>query len=175
MSQIGVYRFKISTLAIGQHTINFLKNGLIAGVATVTMRQHCEGFKLLKYLDAKGRYRFFNFNNFFQESIEAKEIGTVNNFFDSLLSGQGNKLSAGYEAKKKIELTAEHVSDEELVILSDMFTSPRVYLKIGTTDEDKSWLLVAVTGDGIVRRRKLKNGKVNITITLPDHYSVTMQ
>ena len=174
MSQIGIYRYKISTLDVGRHTINFLKNGSIAGVATVNILEHCDGYKLLKYLNAKGQYRFFNFTNYYQESIEPKEIGNVNNFFDSILTCQTNEVSAGYKAKKKIELTAEHVTDDELALLVDMYTSPRVYLKIGTGDTDKDWVMVSVTGDNITRRRKLKNSKINITITLPDNYSITM-
>jgi hypothetical protein len=175
MAQIGIHRYKVSTLPIGQKTVYFLVNGIRSGTATINVRAHCDNYKLLKYLNAKGQYRFFNFNSYFQESRMPDKIGSVNNFFDSLLTGQSNEKNIGYDARTKIELTAEHVSDEELYILSDIYTSPRVYLKIGATDTDADWLLVDVSGDGIVKRRKLKNGKVSLTLTLPKHYSITMQ
>ncbi|MFZ2169378.1 MAG: hypothetical protein WAW61_07055, partial [Methylococcaceae bacterium] len=62
-------------------------------------------------------------------------------------------------------------------ILSDIYTSPRVYLEIGdgTTDEEKDWLLVDVTaGQSLVRRKKGNTSKIELTVTLPEWYNITM-
>ena len=174
MSQVGFYRYKVSTLNEGTTRVTFKKNGIDAGYADVEMRVHCDGFLLVKYLDAQNKYRFFNFIDLYKESTEVKEIGYVNVYFEGLLSSQGDSKSVGYEAKNIINVTAEQVTDEQLSALKDIYTSPRVYLRIGSDDEIKDWVLIKVSGDNIGRRVKLNKAKVNIKFTLPKQFNVTM-
>jgi hypothetical protein len=174
MSQIGFYRYKISTLDEGNHSIEFQKNGITAGVANVQMRAHCDGDLLIKYLDAKNKYRFFNFSKISKETTQPKEIGSINVYFESLLTSQGDTKSVGFTSSNIIDVVAEQVTDEQLNVLQDIYTSPRVYLRIGTTDEIKSWVLIKVSGDNIVKRAKLNKAKINMKFTLPKNYTITM-
>lgn len=176
MSNIGYYRYKISDLKEGTSTLDFYVNGAKAMTATINTRKFCDGFKLLKYLDKSGKYRFFPFNQMWQLTDTPSEIGTINKFVTSILTSQSSTRSLGNKNTRKISLTAGNVSREELEILQDIYTSPAVYLYLsdGTSDEDKDWVFVKVSGDGIGRHKKNEFKKVNIDITLPEHYSIRL-
>jgi len=174
MSEIGYYRYKLTPSAVGTTTVQLYINGALASTATIVVKEFCTGFKVIKYLDRSGRYRFFPFNDRWQQRDRPNELGTVNKFVTSIYSDQGESQSIGYRNARTISLAAGGVSSAELSILSDIFTSPRVYLYVGsgTTDTTEDWVLVKVTGDGVGRWRNAKFGKVNIDIQLPEHYSI---
>jgi len=92
-----------------------------------------------------------------------------------LLTSQSDKKSIGYKNERSITLRAANVSAEELDLLSDIYSSPRVYLYVGTgsTDDAKDWVLVSVKGDGVGRREKRKFGRVELQVILPKHNTIT--
>ena len=61
-------------------------------------------------------------------------------------------------------------------MLSDIFVSPRVFLYIGdgSTSLDTDYIEVTVKGDGLIRDRKNKFSRVDLTVTLPQTYAITM-
>ena len=176
MSQIGFYRYKIEQALAVPEEVKFFVNGILTSTATIIPRINCGGQKLIKYLDSSGRYRVFSFNNYWQQSNKPKEIGTINVFYPSLTFGQSESKSIGYTNTKTLTLSAENVSDEELEILEDIYSSPRVYLYVGRTGGDTlpDWILVSVSGDGIGRRKKKLFGKVTITVDLPKQYCISL-
>jgi len=174
MSDIGYHRIKIIPSAVGTTTVKFYINGALVSTATVVTREFCTDFKLLKFQDSAGRYRFFPFNNKWQRTDKPSMIGEVNNFITSILTGQTDAKSIGYKNDRTITLTAGNVSEDELDKLSDIYTSPRVYLYVGdgSYDRDQDWVLVTVSGDGVGRKRN-KFSKVTIDVKLPEYYAVT--
>lgn len=174
MSEIGYYRYKVSDTT-SEQIVNWFKNGALAKVCTVIARPFCEDYRLVKYLNKDGQYLFFPFNKHWQQSDKPTLIGKVNTFVASLVTAQSSERNIGYKTEKKITLTAETVSLEELERLEDLYDSPRVYLYIGngTTDRVQDWILVTITGDGISRPKKQNFKKVSIDITLPEQYAVT--
>ncbi len=156
--------------------ITFYKNGVEAGTATLRALEFCDGYKRLKYLDKKGQYRFFSFTKFYQGNDNPKKIGSTNEFITSILDAQTNSKNIGYRNERTLSLSAE-VSEDELIVLSELYTSPRIYLYIGsgTSDTAADWLeLSEVRGDTIFKRRKQKTGLINIEITLPEWFTVKM-
>lgn len=175
MSDIGYYRYKVTPTAAGSSTVRLYINGSLASTATIIAREFCADFKILKYLDSSGRYRFFAFNNKWQQSDKVKSIGEVNYFVTSILDSQSDSRQIGYKSDRSLTLTAGAVSDDELEKLSDIYTSPRVYLYTGngTDDSIQDWVLVTISGDGIGRRKSNRFTKVTIEVKLPEHYAVT--
>jgi len=165
-----IYKYKVSNLPTGLNEVDIYINGVKASTATVLIRENCENGIYLKYLDRYGRYRFFLFNNLWRGSFSVRKIGTRANF--SGVNIQQQDRVVGYESNRNITAVADIVTQKEIDVLSDIYTSPRVYLKIGNTDTIKDWLLVEVSGDGLYRLGKLKLTKVTLTITLPRHYAV---
>lgn len=174
MSQIGYYRYKVSDSLKGESTVQFFINGSVAKTCTIIARDFCNNFKYLKYLNSKGQYRFFPFNDKWQVQDKPALIGKVNIFVTSILDSQSDKKNIGYTNERKLTLTAETVSLDELEKLQDIFTSPRVYMYVGNgTDLTKDWILVSVSGDGISRPKKNQFKKFVLEITLPEWYAVT--
>lgn len=173
MSKIGFYRYKIEN-ATTQDVILYV-NSVAAHIKKVVALPACSGYRLLKFLDRNGQYRFYHFVAEHGIKDKPKEIGKVNELISSLLDASDVK-SAGYYTERTMTLRAANVSSDELDILSDIYTSPRVYYYVGdgSTDDMSNWVLVSVAGDNTVRRDKKKFGKVELTITLPTHNSITM-
>lgn len=175
MSQVGYYRYKVVPSAIGNSTITLYINGSLVSTATIVAKEFCNEFKILKYLDSSGRYRFFPFNGKWQSKDKPTLKGEVTNFVTSIKDSQTDSKNIGYKNDRTITLTAGNVSNNELEKLSDIFTSPRVYLYVGNgiSDLTEDWILVTVSGDGIGRRKNNKFGKVTIDIKLPEYYAIT--
>jgi len=173
MSEIGYYRYKVKPSE--SIDVNFNINFELAATKSIIVKEVCEGFRLLKYIDRDGQYRFYPFNKFWESKDKPKLIGKSSKIIESVLNSQSSENSIGYKNNRTISLVAENVSQDELTLLSDIYTSPRVLLYIGTTtDEKKDWIEVDVKGDNINRLRKRKFTKVNIDITLPEWYSISM-
>jgi hypothetical protein len=173
MSEVGYYRYKVTPTIAGVSTVRLYINGSLASTATIIAREFCNGFRVLKYMDRYGRYRFFPFNQKWQQVDKATLIGKVNNFVTSVLDSQSDARNIGYKNDRSITLTAGSVSDDELDKLADIYTSPRVYLYVGSTDRTQDWILVTVSGDGVGRRKNNKFGKVTIDVKLPEYHAVT--
>lgn len=177
MSQIGFYRYKVNSFSEGNNTISFLVNGSLVVTHTIVTKQACTGNQLVKYLDKNGQYRFYPFNRFYEKRDNPQELGQTNEFITNLLNAQTNSKSVGYKNKRSISLVAEYVTSDELDVLSDLWTSPRVYLYIGdgTSDNLEDWVQCKIiNGDNLVRRRKGDNGRINLELELPEHFTITM-
>lgn len=175
MSKIGFYRYKIENATTQDVTLYI--NNVIASVKHVVARPVCTGFKMLRWLDRNGQFRFYPFNAEHAVKYSPKQIGDVNNIVSSLLSSRSDTKNVGYNATRSMTLRAVQVSQTELDILSDLYISPRVSLYVGDLSkyEDTDWIDVTVSGDNIARRDKLNFGKVELTVTLPKHHTITMQ
>lgn len=174
MSKVGYYRYKLDDTVEGTTTVSIFISGALALTANVITKKFCDGFRLVKYLDKSGKYRVYPFNANWEQKNTPTQIGTTNKFVTSILSDQSNTKNIGYKNTRKLSLTAGNVSSDELAVLEDLYYSPRVYLYVGTgtNDNPKDWVLVTITGDGIGRMKKNNFKKVNIEITLPEHYSI---
>lgn len=174
MSKIGYYRLKTTVEEAKQ--IAFFKNSVQDGVATIKALDYCEGYKILKYLDKKGQYKFFPFTKFYEVNFNPSQIGLTNEFITNLATAQTNSKNIGYRNERTESLSVE-VNEEQLTVLSEIYDSPRVYLYIGngTSDTLSDWIeLDSISGDTIGKRRKQKTGLINIRITYPEQFTVKM-
>jgi len=173
---VSYYRLKVNDLE--SDTIYQLKEGAtVLASKTVRVKPFCTDYRYLKYLDRNGQYRFYPFNNRWETKDNPKKIGKINQLITNLLDDQGDSKSVGYTKERKLVLVADDVTEDELDFLCDIYTSPRVYLEVGTgaTDEAKDWVLVDVSSrDNLVRRKKGNTSKVELTVTLPEWYNITM-
>ena len=137
---------------------------------------YCEGDIILKYLDRNGMYRFYRFTKNYERTVDTDEIGSIEHTFTSLSTGQGYQKSIGNKSVDKIKARAEKVPVEDLNILKDLYTSPRVYFHLGEagTDNLSNWVLVKVKGDGIAKLPKRNFVNVEIEIELPANNEITM-
>lgn len=171
--EIGYYRYKISDLPTGEHDFVFYNNGNVVCTHKAIIKDFCTDFKIVKYLDSLGRYRFFPFNSNWEKRTTVSQIGERSKIVTSILTSQSDRENIGYKTQSILSLVAENVTAHELEVLSEIYASPRVYLHNGTGDDAKDWLKVIVSGDGVNRRRKDLFGKVTINLELPTGYAIT--
>lgn len=175
MSIIGYYRYK--TLATAERIVNFTVNFANVAQKTIKPLDFCSGDLRLKYLDRNGQYRFQPFEKYYETKDQPKLIGTSNKFITNILSDQSNKLMIGYNNERSLSISAD-VPTEQLEKLQDIYSSPRVYLYIGSNNSDsaKDWLLLGKvrSNNSIVRRSRANTGTISMTITLPEHFTTKM-
>lgn len=174
MSEIGYYRYKVNNLTKGSRVITFFKSGALAGSKTVTIKPICTADRIIKYLDRKGQYRFYAFNKFWEQKDKAKELGRQNKLITSILTGQNSTESLGYSNERTIKLIADDVTQDELTMLADLWISPKVFLYIGSgDDEEKDWIDVTVTAkDATSKISKGNVMKLVIDVELPEYYTL---
>ncbi len=175
MSKVGYYRYKVVPSSEGETTKEFYINGTLISTATIVARKFCENYRILKYLDSSGRYRFYPFNDKWERVNKSTSKGEINNFVTSIYGSQTASKQIGYDNIRTISLTAGNVSADELEKLEDIYSSPCVYLYVGDGENDhtEDWILVTVSGDGIGRRKNGNYGKISIDVTLPESYAIT--
>ena len=175
MSVIGFYRYKVKPNT--NQDVNLYINGILSGTKTIEIKDFCEGSKRIKFLNKDGQYRFVVFNKYYEINDKPKEIGKVNNIITSLLSSQTAEKSVGYKNERKLDLVSESISQDELNVFKDLWTSPRVYLYIGDglTDEISDWVEVTIqTKNPITKIPKGSYTDIKLSAILPKHYSVNM-
>ena len=176
MSRIGYYRYKLEGLTKGVTNVTFYVNFLPFVTHKVIVRDTCTGWRQLKWIDNEtGRYLFFAFLDLYAVKDNPKSIGKTSNFITSLFDSQTDSKNIGQTNDRTLTLRAINVTAEEREILSSIFTSPKVFLYTGdfTKDEKSDYVLVDVKGDNVVRFEKSKPSKVDLTVTLPKHYTIT--
>jgi hypothetical protein len=176
MSTVGYYRYKYDNLTEGNHTAFLLNNGTYLSEKYLVIKYWCTGQRLIKYLDKSGQYRFYPFNKYWESKDKPTLLGKTNELITDILTAQSNAKIVGYKNERSVMLIADEVTEDELTILSQIYTSPRVYLYIGTTTDIASdWLLVEVKGKDFLNKRKKGNvTSVEIECILPEWFSINM-
>jgi hypothetical protein len=177
MSQIGYYRLKLDSLPPGTYQKSFFVDGEEAVTHTLIIKDWCDNKKLLKFADSESQFRFFPFNTRWQSTDRPVSLGKVNKFITTLVDSQSNTKQVGYKNERVISLVADDITEDELNVLSDIYVSDQIFLYIGdgNSDAKSDWVQVEITGgDKTVRRRRNNSGQVNIEITLPEYFSITI-
>ncbi len=170
----GVVRAKINGLTIGNNTVNLWVNGTNTYTQNIDCREFCTGQKLIKFIDRNGFFQFYAFNKFYQEKINAVELGRTSKLLTNILTDQSRTKSIGKAVDKKIDLSIDAPSND-LPLLEDLFISPLIFMYIGNgSDTLSDWIeMKMLSGEFITRIRKGNSIKVDITLEYPDQYSIT--
>jgi hypothetical protein len=174
MSDIGYYRYK--TTADVQKDIVLYINSAPASTKTIIPIEECGDFRLLKYLDKNGHYRFYPFNRYYLTTDRPQQIGTTNKFVTNILDDQSDKQNVGFKNERRIDVSTD-VTTTQLEKLTDLYSSPRVYLYIGSNNSDtpQDWLEVQIEVlDPVIRPRRGNSVRVDISIILPENYTIKM-
>lgn len=142
----------------------------------VEVLPHCDGDVILKYIDRNGMYRFYKFSRFYRREIKPELIGSIENVFGSLASGQGYKKNIGYRSQEELTVKAVAVPAHHMEALKDIYTSPRIYMHVGAlgSDDASDWVLVDVEGDGMIKHNRRQFNDIELTILPPANNEITM-
>lgn len=168
---VGYYRLKV--IGANDRTVNLYINGQLACTKEIIVENPCEP-KILKFIDSKGQYKFVSFNRFWESKDKAKLIGVTSSIIESLLTSQSNERAIGYNNERTLSLVSDETDQTKLLLLSELYISPLVYLYVGNgEDEDKDWIIVSVTAKNAVNRiRKGNYARIEVDVTLPEHYTI---
>jgi len=174
MSQIGYYRYKLESLTKGIRNVPISVNNVLYVTHKVEVLPMCGDWVQLKWIDKNGQFRFFPFLELFSIKDAPKSIGETSNIIESLRYSQAENRQIGYNNDRSIVLRAQNVTASQRLILSDLFTSPLIYLYKGDFSEDNmdNYVIVTIKGDNLVRSEKQRAGNFEITVNLPKHYTI---
>jgi hypothetical protein len=181
MSSIGYYRYKLIPSQANE-TINLYDGATLIATANVKSKiakGSCNSIGVLesmyiKFLDQYGRYRFHMFNELWKTRYNPRLIGSYNKNVLNIRDNQSDKRNIGYDTKKLMSLQSTLVSKAEKEVLSDIYLSPRVYLRVGgSTDKTEDWVLVTINGDSEIVDNEKAVSNISIELELPKHYTVT--
>ncbi len=142
----------------------------------VNVLPRCKDSRVVKYMDRNGMYRFYAFNGKWKLSGSPKLIGKVASP-QNALRNPGKSSSIGYRNSNKIQLYGDFIEAVDMVRLSDIYTSPRVYLHVGEpgTDGAGDWVECEVSGgDNILKRGSRDFYSMKLELTLPEEFTQTM-
>lgn len=176
MNSQGFYRYKLTSVSASGNIVQFKLNGVIDKTCNITPINLCNGKRILKYLNRDGQYRFFPFISNYEELDKPSEIGKTSNIISSILHSKSDTRSVGYKSERTLNLKSEPIPTSQLDILKDIYTSPRVYLYVGkNTDNDEDWILVSIKASKSIRKEpKAKFTTLEVEVTLPETYAITM-
>jgi len=175
MSEIGYYRYKFDNLSKGDHTAFLLINGEYAAEKHITIKQVCGDSKYIKYLNSTGQYRFIIFNSRWDMKDSPVSLGNTNELITNIFNAQSTIKSLGYKNSKILNVILDEVTDDELIVLSEVNTSPNVFLYVGTGsgDSKSDWVQVSVKNkNNLNKLKKAKFSKFEIEITMPDNFTI---
>ena len=175
MSEIGFYRYKANVSQDSE--VKLYINYALASTKQIVIKDWCEDNKRIKFLNRDGQYRFTSFNRFYEYADKPKQIGKVNKLITSLLDSQSDTDSVGVRNERMLYLTADDISEAELNIMKDLWTSPRVFLYVGDgiTDVESDYVQVIIKAKNPVNN--IPKGSyidLRIEVKLPKHYTITM-
>lgn len=175
-TSLGIYRYKVDSVSASGNTVEFKVGGTTVKTCTIIPVNLCSGRRIIKYLNRNGQYRFYPFISQYEEIDKPKEIGKVSNMITSILNSKSDAKSVGYKSDRILNLKSEPISTDQLEMLRDIYTSPRVYLYVGTsTDLESDWVLVTVNASKSIRKEpKAKFTTMDLEVKLPETYSITM-
>lgn len=176
VSNIGLYRVKtIDSLTPGTYTVTMLNDGNPVATKTLIVKDVCANETVkVKYLDKNGYYREYPFNNYWEGRDNPVKIGTTNKLITALLTDKTGNQNIGYKNNRIIGLVATEVTPSELELLSDLFTSPRVYVSFDQSNDTTWYEVDAKSRTGIYKTRKGTFTRVELEITMPENFSVKM-
>lgn len=172
MSKIGYYRYKINPDV--NQDVKLYINYAHAATKSIVVKEFCDDSKLLKFLDKNGQYRFYPFNRFYETKDKPKLLGKTSKIIETILNYQSESNIVGYKNERILSLIADSVSESEMLILSDIYTSPKVYLNIGEGDLIKDWVQVEIKKGKKVAMRKTKFGTIELDVILPKWFTIKM-
>lgn len=122
----------------------------------------CGKKKYLKWINRYGGWNYWLFDDG-KKTLTPKSLGELNNDFNNVEDTLSQTYNIGVSSKKTLFIN-DDVTEREMITLSDLFESPKVYLFIGVPNEANSfddWLEVNVKD----KVTKIEDGKYNFINT----------
>lgn len=161
----------------GFNTLKLLREGDTLDKAqfiTVEKKDNCSGV-YLKWLNARGGYSYWLFENTYSIDRSAKALGELNRDFENLPDSFGRSTQTGRQVQDTLKIVAELLTPPQRDLVQNLLESPKVYLFTGrpySRSSYRDWVEVSVKTTS-ARIRNARETLTNFTfdIELPERFT----
>jgi len=129
----------------------------------------CSGY-YIKWKNRFGDWNHWLFQNG-GEQLKTKELGEINKNFNNLNQATTLLSQIGKSAFNTFTVTTDLINENESLLLSDLFESPKIYLwtgETGTATTEFDWIEINLTTNTInTILPKTTQNQINLTFELP--------
>lgn len=132
----------------------------------------------IKWLNQYGGYNYWLFNSQYEDVLLHGSKGVINNDFTALDNTNSVFRSLGRKIDNEFNVRSEHLSVNDINLLSGLLESPKIYLFTGVPYSEASpsdWLEVELkNGNALKRDFKGNVPDLELTFKLPSHYTISL-
>jgi len=136
--------------------------------------EYCYG-PYFKWLNQKGGWSYFMFNQLHEKNTKAKDLGSINNDFENFGINPSPQLQIGKSSLPQMQVVARKTSELERNILEDIIDSPKIFLytnQPNTQSTPEDWLEVKLkSSDFINNKPGYKIWDINFDFEFPENYT----
>jgi len=126
----------------------------------------CNNGFYIKWINSLGGYSYWLFENW-ESNQQTKDLGEINNDYNNLEDTLSETIQIGKTSQNRVNVTTDTINEQEQLLLSDLFDSPKIYWFIGTPNEVNNyndWTEISLVTSSI-SLQKTKRDLNNITLT----------
>jgi hypothetical protein len=131
----------------------------------------------LKWFNQNGTWNYWKFNEIFKESIKTKSLDEINSDYNNIENSVSRVTQTGKTAQKFLSLISGTLTEEDRLIVEQIFTSPKVFYYNNSQLQPfrkVDWKEIKVTNSSKeLRNTKNYNHEYNVDIELPELYTQT--
>lgn len=153
-------------LISGENSLNFSEETNDDTIILEKIIPDCSGKHYIKWINRFGGWNYWLFDRG-RKILTPKGLGEINNDFNNLEDTLSPTLNIGVSSKKSIFVN-DDVHEKDMLLLSDLFESPKIYLFTGepnTVSNFNSWLEVGIK-DKSTKIQDAKYNYINVEVEI---------
>lgn len=126
----------------------------------------CDNGFYIKWINSLGGYSYWLFENWDKNQL-IKDLGEINNDYNNLEDTLSKSIQIGKTSQNRVNVNTDTINEQEQLLLSDLFDSPKIYWFIGTpnaVNNYNDWTEISLVTSSI-SLEKTKRNLNNITLT----------
>jgi len=157
----------------GNNRLEIYQNNVFRNNLNIKMKTNQCGV-YLKWLNNKGGYSFFLFEEFFRTTVTGRSLGAItrNSFLNRDENPKSSSFSAGVSVRNRMTLQAL-VDKNELKMIQELAYSPSIQMYTSTTPYVNGEFITVTINGSINNRTKSYWEEVKLTIDLPEQNTMT--
>jgi len=144
---------------------------------TIQTTPKCDNGFYIKWINCFGGYSYWLFENW-ELNQNTKDLGEINNDYNNLEDTLSKSIQIGKTSQNRVNVTTDTINEQEQLLLSDLFDSPKIYWFIGLPTEINNfddWTEISLVTSNIPLTSTKRNlNKFNLTFELPQNDTRTI-
>ena len=137
----------------------------------------CDNGFYIKWINSLGGYSYWLFENW-ESNQQIKDLGEINNDYNNLEDTLSKSIQIGKTSQNRVNVTTDTINEQEQLLLSDLFDSPKIYWFIGLPTEINNyddWTEISLVTSSIpLEKTKRSLNNFTLTFELPTNDTRTI-